>query len=218
MQIRSAVALGRARLRGTTGGRLGLAAAAVGVLLHAILLIVVRLDDAQDTPLDAPLRSAAEWLALAVGGPIALAAAHDRATADRRDGIEALAAARGIPAAALHATRSLAAMIEVAVAIAVPAAALAVLGALLAGSAAAALRPLAVGAAIAVFAAVCGVTLGGLASMSGRLAGPRGRSLVAAILLIPWVVADLAGNARWSIPGALDAFLSFAVRAAGGQA
>jgi hypothetical protein len=218
IRIRGAIALGRARLRATPGGRLGLAAAAIVLLIHAILLVVLRLGDAQDGPLDAALRSAARWLALAAGGPIALAAAHDRAAADRREGIEALAAARGLSADALHGTRSIAAMIEVAAAIAAPAAALAALGALLAASGPGALRLLALGAALAAFAAICGVTLGGLASISGRLAGPRGRSVLLSVLLIPWVLADLAGHAQWSIPGALEAFLSFAVRAAGGQA
>jgi hypothetical protein len=69
-----------------------------------------------------------------------------------------------------------------------------------------------------VFGAVSGVTLGGLAAASGRAAGPRGRSLLAAVVLVPWALADLAGNAAWSIPGALDAFLSFALAVAGGAA
>lgn len=213
--LRAAVALGCARLRGAPGGRLGLAAAALISLGYGAMALVLRLDDGA-TSLEGLLGSAARGLAWAAAGPVALAAAHDRPAADRRDGIEALAAARGISRASLHGARSLAAMREVARVVALPLAALSVLAALFSGSALLALRHLAFGAALALFGVVSGVTLGGLAAASGRVAGARGRALFLALILVPWALADLAGDSRWSIPGALGAFLTFAARSAGG--
>jgi hypothetical protein len=213
--LSGAVALGCARLRQAAGGRLGLAMAALIALGYAVVAITLRLEDGT-TSLEGLLGSAARWLAWAAAGPIALAAAHDRPAADRRDGIEALAAARGISRASLHSVRSLSAMLEIARAIAVPSVALAALAALLSGSAWLGLQHLAFGAALALFGAVSGVTLGGLAAVSGQVAGPRGRTVFVALVLVPWALADLAGDAAWSIPGALEAFLVFAAQSAGG--
>ncbi|AUX21803.1 hypothetical protein SOCEGT47_022920 [Sorangium cellulosum] len=214
--LRGAVALGCARLRSARGARLGAAMAAVISLGYGAMALVLRQDDGA-TSLDGLLGSAARGLAWAAAGPVALAAAHDRPAADRAEGVEALAAARGISRTALHGARSLAAMLEVARVVALPLAALSALAALLSGSAPLALRHLALGAALALFGAVSGVTLGGLAAASGRVAGARGRAVFAALILVPWALADLAGDSRWSIPGALDAFLSFAARSAGGS-
>ncbi|WP_437602346.1 hypothetical protein WMF28_12040 [Sorangium sp. So ce590] len=215
--LRAAVALGCARLRGARGGQLGLAMAALISLGYGVAALVLRLDDGT-TALEGLLGSAARGLAWAAAGPIALAAAHDRPASDRRDGIEALAAARGISRAPLHGARSLAAMLEIARVVALPLAMLSTLAALLSGSALLALHHLAFGAALALFGVVSGVTLGGLASASGRIAGARGRALFLALILVPWALADLAGDSRWSIPGALGAFLSFAARSAGAPA
>jgi hypothetical protein len=215
--LRNAVALARARLRATGGGRLGVAAAIGVTVIYGGMMIVLRVEDGAGSALDGPLRAAGAALAWAAAGPIALAAARDRVAADRSDGVEALAAARGVPPRALHGVRAVAAMREITGVIAIPSAALAIGAALLSGSIASALRHLAVGAGVVAFAAVCGATLGLLASISGRVAGRRGRTLLAAIVLIPWAIADLAGSAAWSVPGALGAFLSFAAGAAGGM-
>ncbi|KYF68193.1 hypothetical protein BE15_36645 [Sorangium cellulosum] len=212
--MRAAVALGCARLRGARGGRLGLAMAALISLGYGAMALVLRLDDGT-TSMEGLLGSAARGLAWVAAGPIALAAANDRPTADRRDGIEALAAARGISRASLHGARSLAAMLEVGRVIWLPLAALSVLAALLSGSAQLALQHLAFGAALALFGVVSGVTLGGIAAASGRVAGPRGRALFLSLILVPWALADLAGDSRWSVPGALGAFLTFAARSGG---
>ncbi|WP_437281471.1 hypothetical protein WME90_13195 [Sorangium sp. So ce375] len=213
--LRAAVSLGCARLRAARGGRLGIAMAALISLGYGVMALVLQLDDGTIS-LEGLLGSAARGLAWAAAGPIALAAAHDRPASDRRDGIEALAAARGISRASLHGARSLAAMMEIARVVALPLAALSALAALLSGSLLLASQHLAYGAALALFGVVSGVTLGGLAAASGRVAGARGRALFLALTLVPWALADLAGDSRWSIPGALGAFLSFAARSAGG--
>ena len=207
-RLRAAVALGRARLASARGGRIGVAAALSVTLLHALGMIAVREDSGAPAAIDAALRSAATWLAWLGAGPIALAAANDRPGIDRREGVEALAAARGVSPGGLHAARAIAAMQAIALVIGAPAVVLSVAGAGVLASASSGLRLLATGAGLVAFALVTGVTLGLLAALSGRLAGPRGRSLLAALVLIPWALADLAGAARWSIPGALDAFLT----------
>lgn len=217
-RARGALALSRARLRATGLGRLGAAGALAAAVLHGAMLLVLRIEDGPAASLGGTLRSAAAALAWIAAGPIALAAAGDRSAADRAEGIEALAAARGLSARALHGVRALAAMLEVASTIAVPTAALSLTAALLAGAPHLALRHLSVGAALGAFAVVCGVTLGGLAAVAGRAAGRRGRPLLVALIFVPWALADLAGNPGWSIPGALEAFLSVAVAAAGGPA
>ncbi|WP_245677828.1 hypothetical protein [Chondromyces crocatus] len=209
-RMRAAVALGRERLGRTRGGRFGLFAA-MGVALGQGALLALLQDGTSAAPaLDGTLRSAAQWLAWMGAGPLALAAANDRPGADRSEGIEVLAASRGTYPATFHAAQTLAAMQMVALVIAAPVLLLALLGAGLSSTPAGAMRALGLGGGVLAFAVTTGILLGGLASISGRIAGPRGRSLLAAIVLVPWILADLAGNARWSIPGALDAFLSLA--------
>jgi hypothetical protein len=212
--LRGAVALARARLRSTRGGRVG-AALAVAITLGGAIAIAFRIQDGT-TSHEGLLGAVVRWLAWGAAAPIALTAAHDRASFDRRDGIEALAATRGFSRAAMHSARSLAAMLEIARAIALPALILSALAALLSGSAQLAFRHIAFGAALAIFALVAGATLGGLAAASGQVGGTRGRALFAALILVPWGLTDLAGGAAWSIPGALNAFLSFAARSMGG--
>lgn len=205
--MRALVSLCRERLRRAPGARFGTAAVVAIAFGFGMVLAFVQQDGGAAAALDGMLRSATRWMAWVGGGAIALAAAHDRAAVDRRDGIEALAAVRGARGGALHAARALSAMQMIALVIGVPALVLAVVGAGLSGSMPAGLRVLGVGVGLAVFAGAAGVALGGLAAVSGRVAGARGRLVLVALVLVPWALADLAGNARWSIPGALDTFL-----------
>jgi hypothetical protein len=130
-------------------------------------------------------------------------------TVDRREGVEALAASRGISPAALDSARALAAMSAVGLAVGLPLAGLSLLEAALAGRGAMMLHRLGVGLGALLFAAVAGVTLGGAGAVCGRLGRGRGRWLLAMVVLAPWLLADLAGHGAWSIPGALDATLDF---------
>jgi hypothetical protein len=151
------------------------------------------------------------WLA---GAPLALAAAADRADADRRDGVEALAAAHGIPGPNLEAARMLAAMGAVAWAIGAPLVLLALLTAALAARGAVVMARAEVALGAAVFAMASGVALGGLASICGRAARQKGGWLLVAVVVCPWALAELAGHGAWSLPGALDAVLDFTMATA----
>jgi hypothetical protein len=213
-----AVALARARLRETGGARAARAGAWSVTLTFAAIAVGLRLTDGANAALSGVVASAAPWVAWLAGVPLSLAAADDARTADRRDGVLALAAARGFGPSGLGSARALAAMIEIARAIAVPLVALALLTAALAGRAGAALDRIGHGAGAALFAIVAGVTLGGVGAACGRVGGARGRWLLVAVVIGPWMLADLAGRGAWSIPGALGAVLDFTVRARSGGA
>ena len=210
-RARGAVALARSRLRGLGGARAARALAWLAVLGFAGTAVVLRVSDGAEAPLSGLVVSATHWIAWLVGAPLALAVAEDRRAFDRREGVEALAAARGLSPTGLESARVLAAMAEIASSMGVPVLALSLLTASLAGAAGVALHRAALGLGAVGFAVVAGVTLGGLGSACGRLGRARGRWLLAAIVLGPWMLADLAGHGAWSIPGALGAVLDFAL-------
>jgi ABC-type transport system involved in multi-copper enzyme maturation permease subunit len=180
-------------------------AAAVGLVLRA--------SDGPEAVLSGLPLAAAPWITWIGGGALALAAAGDTAGADRREGVEALVAARGFSPASLGAARVLAAMQAVAAAVGVPLVALSILLAALAGRPAAIAHRLGLGLGAAAFALVVGVTLGGAGAIAGSLGRGRGRWLLFAAVAGPWMLADLAGHGAWSIPGALGALLDFALGA-----
>jgi hypothetical protein len=210
------IGLARERLRQTKGGRWS---ALLGLLLmtgFGLIALVLRADDGPDVALGGLFETAARTIAWAAGAPLGLAIAHDRGRADRAAGIEALAASRGAGRSALEAARTAAAMLQTTLAIGLPLLVLALLGVALAGSLTSALRHLGLAAGLAGFSILAGVSIGGIAAACGRLGAMRGRSLLAAVVLVPWVLTDLAGLRAWSIPGALSAALAFIVRVSSG--
>lgn len=208
-----AVALARARLRRRGGVRIARASAWLLAIGCGAAAVALRAHDGPDVSLVGLVSVAAHGIAWISGAPIALAAAEDHRAADRREGVLSLAAARGVSSSGLAAARVLGAMAEIATAIGGPLVALSLLTAGLAGRAAAAAHGIGIALGVALFALVAGVTLGGIGAACGRAGGGRGRWLLAAIVIGPWVLADLAGNSALSIPGALNAALDFALRA-----
>jgi len=213
-----AVALSRARLRETRGARAARLGSWSVALAFGGIAIALRIADGAGAAISGVVASAAPWVAWLSGAPLALAAADDARAADRRDGVLALSAARGVSTSGLSSARALAAMVEIARAIGLPLVALALLTAALAGRAGAAVERVGLAAGAAAFAIVAGVTLGGVGAACGRIGGARGRWLLAAVVIGPWMIADLAGRGAWSIPGALRAVLDFAMGARGGGA
>jgi hypothetical protein len=197
----------RARLGRHRWARVGkaLAWALTGGL--AAMAVGERMSEGADVSLRGLVVLAAHGVPWLVGAPIALAAAEDHAAADRHDGILALAASRGVSPSGLGAARVLAAMEEIAWGIGAPLATLALLTAALAGRVPAVLDRVGLALGVAAFAMVAGVVLGGLGAACGRLGGARGRWLLLAIVVGPWMLADLAGRGAWSIPGALGVAL-----------
>ena len=217
-RARGAVALARARLRAAPLGRAGRVFGAFVGIGFAAAAIYLRASDGPDASLAGLVVGAARWMGWVAGAPLACAAAQDRRAIDRRDGIDALAASRGLSAAGRESARAVAAMLEVAIAIGAPLVLLALLTASLAGSGHVALHRAGLAIGAAVFAVIAGVTLGGIGAACGRLGRARGRWLLLAVIVGPWLFADLAGRPSWSIPGALGAVIASSLRVGGAGA
>ena len=212
---RSLVALAARRLRASAGGRFAAIAAIPVVLAFAGIAVALRTVDGSLSPLEGLVPTAAKWLAWASAAPLALSAARDRRLLDRREGLDALAAARGFSASALESARALGAMSAITATLGVPLVVLTLFTAALAGSVRLALARVGLAILAAGFSVIVGVTLGGLASICARTGRARGRLLLFALVAGPWMLADLLGHGAWSIPGALAAVLDFTLR--GGQ-
>ena len=206
------VELCRERLRRTLGARMAFLFAAVTTLTFAVIAIAIRVADGSDASFAGLIVQAARVVTWGAGSAVALAAAVDRRAVDRAEGIDMLAAVRGMPAYALDAARALAAMVQTAVIIGVPVAILSVLGVILSGSVFVAARQAGVGVAVMLYAVVAGVVLGAVATAAGRYGGRRGRWVLLGVVVGPWIALDIAGRSTWSIPGALDALLELSVR------
>jgi hypothetical protein len=212
------VELVRTRLARTREARLGLVAGIATAAVFAAMAAVLRVGDGPSAPLEGIIELGAASITWAAAMPTALAAARNRGVHDRVDGVEALAAARGIQARGLEAARAVAAMMQIARAIGIPLVGLALLTMALAGSLRGALARLGLAVWLAIFAAIAGVSLGSLATLCSRFGRRRGRLLLAVVVVVPWMLAALADSAVYSIPGALGAVLSFAFQLAGGGA
>jgi hypothetical protein len=206
-RTRSVVALCRGRLADTRAGRAGRTLARLCASGFAVAAVALRVSDGAEASLSGLTLGAAHWVVWLAGVPLAYAAAADRASLDRREGVEALAAARGISPASLEAARAVAAMTATTSAIGVPLVLLALLTAALAGRGSAVLARAGLAAGAVIVAVVAGVTLGGVGAICGRVGRARGRWLLFTVLVVPWALADLAGHGSWSIPSAIGAVL-----------
>jgi hypothetical protein len=212
------VDLVRTRLARTREARLGLVAGIATAAVFGVMAIALRAVDGPNASLGGFVELGAASITWAAAAPTTLAAARNRGAQDRGEGIEAMAAARGIHARGLEAARAAAAMMQIARTIAIPLVGLALLTVALAGSVRLAFTRIGLAVGLAIFAAIAGVTLGSLATLCSRFGGRRGRLLLVVIVIVPWMLAALADRAAYSIPGALGAVLSFALELAGGGA
>lgn len=145
--------------------------------------------------------------------------ATDRASADRSDGILSLAQRHGLSEASLPAARAVAASLRLSALLM-----LALLPVALASTFAApdwtlVLARLAALAPLALFAVAAGLVGGAVASACGALSPRHGRSLLTAIVLLPWALDGVvtAGRAgAGSLPGMLSALASLASRMGSG--
>lgn len=214
------VALEVERLRRAGFARVAAVSGTVVAVTFGAAVIAVRYDDGASTSFAFILRTAARSAAWIVGGPLALAAARNRAGIELSDGIEALVATRGASRAALDTARRASAMVLGARALGAPLLFVGVVAVAASGSIRAVFVNALAALAVLAFAVVAGITLGAVGSACEGAAGRRGRSLLGLVVLGPWLAADLAGRTAYSIPGALDALLSMLlnlVNARGGQ-
>jgi hypothetical protein len=203
-----AAALARSRLAQLTLSRVGFVSGMSLALSLVVFAIVVRASEGPSAPLDALIDAGAAAITFVAAAPTTLAAATDRRTADREGGIEALSAMRGVHVAQLELARTYAAMMQIARTTGLPLVTLAIAIAALASSFSLALQRLGVVLALVVFSVIVGVVLGSVAAFSARVGRRRGKLVVSAIVLLPWIVGGLFGRSSYSIPGALDAALS----------
>ncbi len=152
------------------------------------------------------------WLTMPL---VAWWAASDRARIDRDEGMEALARIHGMDERDLAAGRVVAATVRLAVLVWCATAPVLAAVAATAPTMQAALRTVAAMVPLAGFAVGAGLMGGGLASLCGVVAPSRGRSLWAAVVLVPWMLDGMVTSARAevsSIPGLLG-FLADLTRA-----
>lgn len=152
------------------------------------------------------------WL---VACAVALAASKQRAIADRRDGIEMLALARGFDGSRLTMARSLAAGAFALRWMLLPAIVGGLGSALSAGSLKVVGARLLVTLSCVVFAAVAAVVLGPLGAVADAFAPNRGRSLLLAVLLLSGLASEIAADPAVSITGALLTVLNGLLYAVG---
>lgn len=206
----AAISLARARLSERGWARFARAVAALVFVGFAVAAFVLRGEQEQGASV-ALLVAEARVALWVIGLPIAVAAAGDLRAADRNDGVEALVAARGLSPRSLVAARFLAAMIHASLVLGLAVGGVALVSIAFAVDARAALARVSALVGSLFFAVVAGAVLGGLGSACGRAARKRGQRLVLALVVLPWLVGDAFGHAGFSIPGALDAVMSFAL-------
>ena len=193
-----ALALCMRRLGGSLGGRLGWLGA-----LAVLLLFGNAAAQAQNVAMDA-----VRVLCWVAAGPAALSAARSPSDRDREDGIELMVAMRGVSPAALRRTRLVAAAVACAARVTVPALLVALTYVVVVGWRAGGVI---VGAVVGGLLA--GACIGLAGAFCGEVAGKRGRSLLVAVVLLPWIASDLGSLPTPSLVGAVDAGLSLLAEA-----
>ena len=176
------------------------------MVLFALTTGAVLVDSTDPVDLSGFIVQSVRWLLWLGVGPLALAIANGRLERDRADGVEALASLRGHDAGALESARMLAAVVQTSLRIGLPSVLLCLLLALLSWRDAVALLVQAMG--LVVFAMFGGLVVGGAAALCGRVGGRRGRSVLLAVVLIPWVVAAGVQRTEWSLPAVVDLALA----------
>jgi hypothetical protein len=189
----SALRLSMRRVGGTLGGRLGW----LGAIVVAVAFSAAAASG------DDVVGDAVRVLCWIAAGPAALAASRAPALRDRSDGIELLASLKGIGPARWRRTRVAAAASSCALRVVIPAIAVAATAVVVSPT-----LPVFSRAGGALFgAAAAGAVIGLVAAVCGEAGGERGRTLFAAVVLLPWMLGDLWSVPSLSLVGVIDAGL-----------
>jgi hypothetical protein len=203
------------RLDRTGLGRLARTNAIFIAAVSVVWIVYLRAADGPTAPtLAIPVKvaRAALWLS---AFPLAFAAAHQRRIVDRRDGIEALALARGVDGGRMVSARFAATLSRSVLCVAAPAVLAGAVSLACANTLRSAADRLLVLAVVSGFGVVAGAVLGSLGALSELVAPQRGRSVLLATLFVSWGLADLAERPFFSITGALALALKGTLRALG---
>lgn len=197
------------RLRRVTSARVGRWLALLVLVGFAACAVGLRAIDGPSASLAGLVTATARVSAWIGAGLVALAATNQRAIADRRDGLEILAAMRGATALrGLPVARFLATGFEATRVVLAPSLGVGVLVISLSGDAhVAALRALVL-LPVVLFSAVSGFALALLAVACDAMRPTRGRSFFLGAIILPWALFDLLGHPFLSVPGALNGILS----------
>jgi len=186
------------------GSRLALRIATwVGALVSAAVVLAAALA-ADGLALAALAADGLRLLCWVGAAPVAVAVASSPQRRDRDEGVAAMCAAHGVGPLELRRARTVAAMLACAARIVVPASAMYLLMAGLAGSATLLIHGL---GALFVALAVGSVT-GLLASACGHFGRERGVLLLAVLVLLPWVLEDALALQGVSLPTLVDASIT----------
>jgi hypothetical protein len=191
---RPTLSLSLRRLRGTLGVRFG---AVVGLVVGFVFSSAA----ASGHVRWANVIGALVWLG---AGPVALSAAHAPRLRDQKDGVEVMVALRGVGAAALRRARVFAAAIVGGVVILVPTLIVAATVLVVAATGAVAVRC----AVAALVAAAGGALVGTVGSVCGEIGERRGRSLLLAVVIVPWALSGYWRIPSLSLVGLVEAGLS----------
>ena len=201
--FRVTLALCQRRLEAQLGARIAWLLASMTAAAFVVVAAVV----ADTLTLDSVVGDGLRWLCWLGAGPTALVAAASPAMRDRRDGIETLSRLHGVAAAELRSARTVAAMWACTKRIALPGTVMALLIVALSPAPSTAVRAL----FLVAIASLVGAVIGWLAARCGQWAGEHGALLLSAIVMLPWIVADLWPIPNLSLPSLVD--MSFKVAA-----
>jgi hypothetical protein len=180
-----------------------------------LLVLTLRVSEGTTFPFEGLAVSVARIAAWTVASCLALAAANGVGEASARDGISWMAMSRGASLPTLTQARFLAVAWEIAWWVALPAVTAALAAVASAGSVESALRRLGLCAVALAFATMTGLLVGAVAVAADTLRPRGGRSVLLALLLLPWIFSSLLDFPHASLPGALEAFLQAALGAVG---
>ncbi len=162
---------------------------------------------------------AAVWIAWLAGTILAWWAAGDRASVDRKEGIESLARIHGIDATTLAWGRTIAATCRVAALVGLATLPVAVASMASSPSLSDGLLRLLSLLPLGGFCLGVGLTAGALACACGWLSPERGRAWLLSLVVIPWALDGVLVGARAnvaSLPGMLGFLADLATRVGGG--
>ncbi len=144
-------------------------------------------------------------------GPAALTAARAPGLRDRMDGVDVLVALRGVSARGLQRIRLSVAAFVGGLLVFVPTLLVSMTAMVATPTANLALR----GVTLSILAALVGALIGALGAACGEIGRDRGRSLLAAVVVVPWILADLWSTPSLSLIGLVDASVSVVTSWAG---
>jgi hypothetical protein len=165
------------------------------------------------------LQRSSLWIGWAAGVMVAWWCATDRASADREEGVAALARLHGLRVEQFPAARGIAATVRLTVLVALALLPVAVATVATAPGVGAAAWRLSALLPLALFSGGVGLVGGGLAAACGAAAPRHGRALLASVVLVPWALEGLVvpGSARvGSLPGLLGFLAELAAQLGAG--